>query len=286
MKEMVGHHPDIPEDRYNIEYVCLKNRKTVYVMLNHRVAYLCWMDALRRNQIKPGAFLFHIDRHADFGVCSTALIDDHEKIGDDQIAELQGFVENRLSVMNYEFIVLAMHRGVIGDAVSIDKEDDYDRIFGDPKKPVYETTRKTEFVDKKGKVHDFYLGGPSLRELVGYQGLLTDRWTHQDIQKAFNESVARDNLVLDIDLDYFTYNDGEGQWALNERNLGLVLGSEGFRYVLEKAKVITVALEPFFCGNSTECRDILNKLSSTLKEYIGVEAEEVTIKKFKRELSD
>ena len=282
---MVGHHPDIPEDRYNMEYVCLKNGKTIYVMLNHRVAYLCWMDALRRNQIKPGAFLFHIDWHADFGVSSLALINDHEKIEEGQTGELQDFVENRLSVINYEFIVLAMHRGVIGDAVSIDKENDYDRIFGDRKKPVYETTERTEFFDKKGKLHTFYLGGPSLRELVGYQGLLTDRWTHQDVQKAFNESVARENLILDIDLDYFTYNDGEGQWALNERNLGLILYSEGFRYVLEKAKVITVALEPFFCGNSTECRDVLNKLSASLEECIGVEIEKAAIGKFKSELS-
>jgi hypothetical protein len=277
---------DVPLEKYNIEYVPVENKKTVYVLLNHRVAYLCWLDALRKDLIKSGAFLFHIDQHADFGVSSLALIEDHEKIGDDQTKELEDFIKNRLGLQNYEFIVLAMYRGVIGDAISIDKEDDHDRLFGDPKTPLYETTRRREFVDKKGRLHKFYLGGSSIRAITGRYGLLTDAWTHQDVQKIFNESVANRNLILDIDLDYFTYNDGEGQWALNDRDMDFILDSEGFRYVLTRAKVITVALEPFYCGNTTECRHILKKVSSSLKKYIGVEIEEVTIKKFESELAE
>jgi len=66
---------DIPKDRYNMDYVHFDNRKRIYVLLNHRVACLCWMDALRKDLIKPGAFLFHIDHHADFSLHSTALLD-------------------------------------------------------------------------------------------------------------------------------------------------------------------------------------------------------------------
>jgi hypothetical protein len=283
---MARHPTDIPPERYNMGYVRFKNRKAIYVMLNHRVAYLCWMDALKRNLIKPGAFLLHIDHHADFSVSHRALIDDHEKIEDDQTEELQGFVENKLSVLNYEFIVLAMHRGVIGDAVSIDRECDYGHLFGEPKNPLYATTRRMEFFDKKGRLHTFYLGGSSVCGLADHYGLLTDRWTHQDIQKTLNESAANRNVILDIDLDYFTYNDGEGQWALNERNLDLILNSEGFYYVLGKAKVITVALEPFFCGNTTECRYILKKVNESMKKYIGAEIEKAALEKFAAGLAE
>jgi len=276
----------IPKDRYNMKYVRLENRTRVYVLLNHRVAYLCWMDALRRGFIKSGAFLFHIDWHADFAVSTLVLIDDNEKIADDQEKELEDFVRTRLSVLNYEFIALAMYRGVIGDAVSIDKEHDHDHIYGDHKKMTYDTTNRNEFVDKKGRLHAFYLGGSSIRELVGYQGLLIDSYTHQDVQKVFKENVKKRNLILDIDLDYFTYCDSEGQWALNERNLNLILDSEGFRYILDCAKVITVALEPFFCGNTTECRHILKSLGSSLRKHINVDIEGAAIKEFENELAE
>jgi hypothetical protein len=244
------------------------------------------MDALRRDFIKPGAFLFHIDWHADFALSSSTLVDDNERIADNQEKELEDFVKTRLSVLNYEFIVLAMYRGVIGDAVSIDKENDHNHIYGEPKKMTYGTTNRTEFVDRKSRRHTFYLGGSSICESAGYQGLLTDRWTHQDVQKVFKENVKKGNLILDIDLDYFTYCNSEGQWALNERNLCVILNSEGFCSLLKCAKVVTVALEPFFCGNTTECRHILKSLNSSLRKNINVDIEETAIKEFRDELAE
>jgi len=56
------------------------------------------MDALRKGLIKPGAFLFHIDHHADFSLHSPALLDDDEKITDDQEEQLEEFVRTKLSV--------------------------------------------------------------------------------------------------------------------------------------------------------------------------------------------
>jgi len=179
-----------------------------------------------------------------------------------------------------------MNRGVIGDAVSIDREPDHSHIYGKYKNMTYDTTNRTEFRDRKGRAHTFYLGGPSVRELVDYQGLLTDRYTHQDIQRAFNDSVKKGNLILDIDLDYFTYNDGEGTWAMNERNLGVVLSSEGFCHLLRVAKVISIALEPFFCGNTTECRHILKSLGSSIRKELGVDIEKAVTEKFRKELDD
>jgi hypothetical protein len=123
--------------------------------------------------------------------------------------------------------------------------------------------------------------------LTGYQGLLTDRWTHQDVQGVFNKKSKEGNMILDIDLDFFTYVDSEGvTWALNERNLNSILESDGFRLLLSNAKVITIALEPFFCGNATECRYILKALSRALSERLSIDLEKTVIEEFDKELSE
>lgn len=100
----------IPEDRYNMKRVCFDGRRKVYVMLNHRAAYLSWVDAFRKGFIESGALLFHVDRHADFSLGSSALLDDNNRIADDQEKELEEFVKTKLSVLNSEFIVLSMYR--------------------------------------------------------------------------------------------------------------------------------------------------------------------------------
>lgn len=277
-------HNSIPKERYNIEYVFFQNRKKIYVFLNHRVAYLCWIDSVKKGIIKNGALLFHVDRHADFSLSSTDLTDEQEGIGIQQEKQLRMFVKNKLSVLNYEFIVLSMYRGIIGDAISIDVM--HDNIFGDYKKMTYKTTNRTEFVDNAGRTHTFYLGGSSINDLVGYQGLLTDRHTHRDIQKVFKKNVMENNVILDIDLDFFTYQDNEGKtWAINERNLETTLNSEGFNYLFHNATLVTIALEPFFCGDSTECLHILGGLNSYIERKIGLKIKERVIKKFQNELS-
>lgn len=277
-------HNSIPKERFNIEYVSFQDGKKIYVFLNHRVAYLCWIDSVKKGIIKNGALLVHVDHHADFSLSSTDLIDKQERIGIQQEKKLRRFVKNKLSVLNYEFIVLSMYRGIIGDAISIDVM--HDNVFGDYKKMTYETTNRTEFVDNAGRTHTFYLGGSSINELVGYQGLLTDRYTHQDVQKVFNQNVRENNVILDIDLDFFTYQDNEGKtWAINERNLETTLNSEGFNYLFHNAAVVTIALEPFFCGNSTECLHILSGLNSWIEQKIGLKIKGRVIKKFQNELS-
>jgi len=256
-------------------------------MLNHRVAYLSWVDAFRKGVAKSGALLFHIDRHPDFSLGSLALLDDNDRIADDQERELEEFVKTKLSVLNYEFIVLSMYRGLIGDAISIHWEQDYDHLYGEYKKMTYGTTNRTEFLDRRDRLHTFYLAGSSIRELTGYQGLLTDTYTHQDVQRVFNKKSKEGNMILDVDLDFFTYVDSEGAtWALNERNLNSILESDAFRFLLGNAKIMTIALEPFFCGNTTECRHILKALSTALTKRLSIDIEKTVIEEFDKELSE
>lgn len=267
--------------RYNIEYIHLNNKKEIYVCLNHRVAYLCWIDALKSGLIKKGSLLFHIDYHADISNVDLTLIEDPEKINETKVKD---FVKNKLNLLNDNFIFPAIYNGIIGDVISIHQQD-----LGYPypeKKGFYDNTNGYEIADRQECKHIFYLGGSSIKQLTGYDGLLTDRCKHKDVQKAFEESVKNQNIILDIDLDFFTYQDNEGKtWAMNDRNLQCLLDSEGFNYVYDKIGVVTLALEPACCGRNVECLSIFEKLSSYIFTRSHVDIKSKTMEKFSENLS-
>lgn len=193
---------------------------------------------------------------------------------------LEDFVRNKLHKLNTDFIVLSMYRGIIGDAISVSRKND--PLFGEFKEGCYKTTRRYEFRDKKCNKHTFYLGGSSILDLVGHYGLLTDRHTHQDVQKVFKENVRRRNVILDIDLDYFTYQSPHGDdWAFNKRHLETLFQSTAFIHLLNNINVISIALEPSCCGGNDECRSILEKLNSVALGKYGMDIEEKIIQRFK-----
>lgn len=215
------------KEKLNMKYVPFRRlNKQIYVILNHRVAYLCWMDALRKGLISRGAFLCHVDYHLDFEYTFDSLNED-ARIQDDQETELENFVRDNLNESNAFFIAYAMNRGLIGDGLSIhkDRRTDYNIIEGFYSE---RTTDRIEFIDKAGCTHHFYLGGSSICKLCGYNSILDDNIKHQDLQGVLRRSVRDRNFVLDIDLDYFTYEDSEGTWAMKESDMDSILKSEAF----------------------------------------------------------
>lgn len=105
----------------------------------------------------------------------------------------------------------------------------------------YKTTKKAWFKDRKGKIHNFFLCG-SIHGLTGYNGLLTDEYNKFDVRQAFRKNHRNRNVILDIDLDFFTYRDDEdGAWAMNERHLETILSSEAFNFLWSSAEVVTIA---------------------------------------------
>lgn len=269
------------QDRDDIEYLFFSNRKKIYVCLNHRVAYLCWLDAFRKGIIKSNALLFHIDFHADFWLNDQQLIKEQEKIAITDEQKLKAFVKDRLDKLNTDFIVLSMYRGIIGDAISVSRKNDT-HLYGQLKNGDYQTTDRHEFKDN-GNLHTFYLGGSSVLDLVGHYGLLTDGWRHKDVQKVFKDAVRSQNVILDIDLDYFTYQSPEGRddWAFNKRHLETIFQSAAFLNLLNHIDMISIALEPSCCGGNNECRSILGKLNSVALNKYGIDIEKEAIQKFK-----
>lgn len=221
----------------------------------------------------------HIDHHADFWLNNMQLIKEQEKIDIKNEQRLRGFVKRKLSKLNTNFIVLSMYRGIIGDAISVSRKNN--SLFGKFKRGTYQTTKRYEFRDRKGNLRCFYLGGSSVTGIVGHYGLLTDRMTHHDVQKVFNENVRRRNVILDIDLDYFSYIDDDGQaWAMNERHLKTIFQSADFGYLFNYIDVVSIALEPSCCGGNEECISILEKLNSLVLQKFSFDIKEV-IKKYK-----
>lgn len=267
------------QDRDNMEYLFFSNRKKIYVCLNHRVAYLCWLDAFRKGIIKHNALLFHIDFHADFWLNDQQLIKEQEKISIKDQQKLKDFVRDRLNKLNTNFIVLSMYRGIIGDAISVSRKND--SLYGKFKRGDYTTTDRYEFKNK-GILHTFYLGGSNVLDLVGRYGLLTDCWKHKDVQKVFKDAVRSQNVILDIDLDYFTYQSPHGDdWAFNKRHLETIFQSAAFLNLLNHIDMISIALEPSCCGGNNECRSILGKLNSVALNKYSIDIEKEAIQKFK-----
>jgi hypothetical protein len=279
---------DVPKKMLNVDYLTFDvSGKLIYVMLNHRVAYLSWMDAYRKGIIKEQAFLVHIDKHLDFALNQNAVLEEDRKITYEQEKEHTEFVRKRSSLQNCDFIVLAMDRGLIGDGLTVDSDDiELKKPYGTVKSGNYQTTDRIELIDKNGKTHIFYSGGSVLRELCGYQGLLTDTFTHQDVQTSYNNGLKSKNLVFDIDLDYFTYNEGDGQWAMNDRHIDTLLRTDAFIDFLMFSKVITIALEPYYCGDWIECKQILNRLNHCLKEHFGLDIEQKVIETFEKVVTE
>lgn len=184
-------------DMSYLEFKCFN--KKIYVCLNHRVAYLCWIDAYNKGVTKDAAFLFHVDHHADFFLTYDNLIDEQEKINNTDMKKMTDFVQKKLPVDNSEFIVPAMYKGIVGDALSVSREND--ALCGKREYDRFKNLEKTWFKDHRGKVHNFYLC-KSIHGLTGYHGLLTDNHNDFEGKKAFRNNHRNRNVILDIDLDF------------------------------------------------------------------------------------
>jgi len=177
-----------------------------------------------------------------------------------------------------------MKRGLIGDVLSIHKDDsgiDDEIMKGNP---LSKTTDKTNFFDRKNNLHVFYLGGSSVKDLFESNGLLTNSF-NLDAQKAFRRGADEKNFILDLDLEYFDFDKSDG-CPTDEQGYALtdtILKSTSFRSLLDFSQVITIALEPLWF-RSLECKSILKKMCLTLKEYLDIDIENNVLKAFKEDL--
>jgi len=233
------------------------NDKKLFIIKDHSVALLCWYKVFKNNLIQKNTTLFHIDKHPDF-CYNDSLKEKSLKLLDMSEEEITRYILNELRNDNSEFIVDAMFSKLIKDGICISYNSC--SYYGNSIDGSYSTTKKKQFISEEIE-HNYYLEeSQNISNIVGYQALIGDSCVHQDTDKLFKEA---NNLILDIDLDFFTYLN-EINYAKNSLDIKNQITSESFKEIFSKSKVITIALEPECCGGIQQCLEILNVFNEEL----------------------
>lgn len=93
-----------------------KTQKPIYVVDNHNHVFYCWFEALKKDWIKKGATLVHIDGHRDTRIPERNP--SHEEL--DDLEKLAQYTNTILNVGNY--IPPAMAVGLIKKTISVISE--------------------------------------------------------------------------------------------------------------------------------------------------------------------
>lgn len=235
----------------NIEFIELTwLGKKIFIFEDHQTALLCWKKAYDEGIIQKNNTLLHIDKHTDF-CFNVKLINESSNFLKLDFESAQKFVKNKLAKDSAEFIVTGMFANLIKDGISI--HFDIGSDYGEFVKGNYSTTDKRFFKDSNGNEHNYYLyDTQNLEGLIGYQSLIGDSCIHQDVNDLFENSKT---ILLDIDLDFFTYS-YDGSFPRHREDIKRQINSSSFQEILNKANVITIALEPNHCGNQEFCSEI------------------------------
>jgi len=187
-------------------------------------------------------------------------------------------VKYHLSPRDDDWIISGMDLGLISDVVQ----------FGSQGDTRGSNESITEYIDEQDVMHRiFHLDRP-VHELT-YKGALADR-SHEavaaglwDILQWVPEEmkIRCDNggFILDFDLDYFTFSwdryvvpftdeifEGEFGQSCQSPFYKEYLPLNFLRELSRKARIITIASEPHFCGGSEKSRTILKKSNHMLFE--------------------
>ncbi len=219
---------DFRLDRRRIEF----QGKTIFLEFNHRCSILCWFDVVPdRDNI-----LITLDLHHDFLNLlpeSAARVDIWNKTRERSKLER---VVKCLAPLSDDFIQAAFRLGIISQAIIITPRE-YDEV-----------AQVDEGIFKK----------ITLRKRI--DDLLSILRDHN-----FLYVIEGKNLILDIDLDFFT-GDHDNPWSRSDKKLRLEEFQRGAFLntvpLLFKNKVepLTIALEPVCCGGISNSITILRSL--------------------------
>jgi hypothetical protein len=232
--------------------------KHIFLAKDHAQVLHCWRKAAEEGLISFPATVVHIDAHTDFTMKETNIGPSRQmlEMGD---ASFDAFVSG-LAKDNSEYLANAMLGGMVGDAIAV-----YERTGHDAG-----ALRKGGETSTDRRVlegHTLYLcKTPNIADLYGYEAYFGDAYHHQDTNELFNKSSR---IILDIDLDYFTYVNGR-VYMKHPDDIRAQLSSRAFRMLWEKAAIVTIALEPGCCGGTKSCMDILGIFEEVVLRPRGV----------------
>jgi len=218
--------------------------KPIYVCENHEMAFYYWCKTRKEMKVNT-FFLVMIDWHTDLMQWGGQL-DLRKEVNQldlnelDEVRELASRSRTQNDNIAYRQPRAAMEAGLVTDVLLITHEVPYEKTYEDlsgRKHRIFHCLHPND-------LRNLVIEVPSLKESIDYP-------------------EGNRNIILDIDLDFFTYEDDEGK--------AHVIDEEDFKHIFpnapliwwicEKARLITIAKEPHFCGGIENSERILKLLN-------------------------
>ena len=217
------------------------NEKHIFLFVDHRDALLCWKKAIDKKWISRENLLLHIDKHADLSM-EDIIKSDSINLYNLSDEELNNFRNTKLD--NTMFIFAGILSKTIKTVVSFHREDDgFD----------------FEWVKINDNIKYF-----EYEESLIYSLNLK---YFNEINLNLNKNITKlkyiyDNkdIILDIDLDYFTQGFPQEVRSLDKNDIDDIFSNNNFKDIYNKSKIITIALEPLFCGGDDDCLYIFKRI--------------------------
>ena len=239
----------------------------VHVSEKHQCAF--YYGAAEKTLHSPTKLLFPVilDFHDDTQRHQDA-IEAALKLDLQNLSQVRDFVfhslDNRLATINWalergilcdrSFICTAMECGLVGDALIVTQQPPTNELFDN-----------IEFRALDGLLHRIFYQKYSYKHHFAEE-LFCDK--NQVITRLLDRQLRQNsNVVLDIDLDFFTYDeDNNGQTnalTFEEEDFkDIFFGNSWIWKVIKKTKLLTISTEPYWSGsveNSERVYELLRK---------------------------
>ncbi len=234
------------------EISLLDEKRKMYTCFNHDEVLLCWYHAKNELNIE-NFFLITIDKHFDLTPLDSETKDSLDKFLttslDSSIHDLRDIIEKNFRPTNSSFIYAAMELGIVNDVLII-SPDTSDSLKND------------KYTDRRGIEHSlYYTTSPVNFWYPRGRGILND--ISNPKKNEIRDKIVNSQIIIDFDLDYFTYFKDEKLFSISKDNFNRIFlnsyrGNSLSYLITDKSSVITVALEPLFCGGIKNCVRILD----------------------------
>lgn len=222
----------------------------IAAVIEHRFAFYFWLKwvAERRRTSKDQASpdLLTIDWHDDVGCEEDFIPEQLSQLNVDDPNELSLFAWAGLRSIDDGHIAPALYLDAINDVHVVLKQNEAATADGDD-------PRHSTIADRHGRLHNIYI------------------YHRREINEAVTAiGNSQRQLLLDIDLDYFTEYDGEDfpKWSdirpISNGRIRRFLRGPLIQAAMPRLLGMTIALEPRYCGGMLSSLHFLKILNATL----------------------